>query len=96
MDTPMDRLFFCDPGPDACSFEAIGNGMRTMSKVAPDLREIRERFTDRVDTSYRELFLDAAVVLLAEADRQWARGRVLEALALEGLEARLLEAVVGP
>jgi hypothetical protein len=96
MDTPRNPPFFCDPSPDVASFEAIGSGMRRMSELAPDLESLRARLGRTNATACRELFLDAAAVLLNEADRQWSRGRVLEALALEGLEARLLEQIIAP
>jgi hypothetical protein len=70
--------------------------MRRLDAVAPGLETLRARLGHPSAPGCRELYLDAAAVLLAEADRQWAGGRVLEALALEGLEARLLEQVIGP
>jgi hypothetical protein len=96
MDTRPDQPFFCDPRPDAASADVIDRGLRRMDAVAPGLDALRARLGHPSAPGCRELFLDAAAVLLAEADRQWTRGRVLEALALEGLEARLLEQIVSP
>jgi hypothetical protein len=96
MHTRPNQPFFYDPTPDAASADVIDRGLRRMDAVAPGLEAFRARLGEPGAPGCRELFLDAAAVLLAEADRQWARGRVLEALALEGLEARLLEQIVGP
>jgi hypothetical protein len=88
--------FFFEPRPDAASLAAIGDAIAHTVDLVPPLATLFSRLAHPSTEGWRELFLDAAAVLLAEADRQWARGRVLQALALEGLEARLLEQIVCP
>jgi hypothetical protein len=88
--------FFSDPRPDPAAVAVIEAGFRQIARLAPDARELRDRFVAPTTVPDRELFLDAAAALLSLADRSWASGRVLEALALEGLEARLLEQIVCP
>lgn len=91
-----NRAFFIDPAPEATRGSEVAVGMRRLAELAPQLRAIARRFGHPNPPVGRALYLDAAVALLSEADRAWSRGRVLEALAFEGLEARLIEELISP
>jgi hypothetical protein len=92
----FDIARFSDPSPDRTALAVIDAGLCRVASFGPDVSVLRDRFRAPKGGSDRELYLDAAATLLGLADRQWRAGRVLEALALEGLEARLLELVVAP
>lgn len=90
------RTFFADPAPEPSRGSEIAVGMHRLAEIAPHLHAIARHFGHQDTPVGRALYLDAAAALLAEADRAWSTGRVLEALAFEGLEARLIEVLVCP
>jgi hypothetical protein len=96
MDEGATRPFFRDAAIDGNVAEVIETGLRRLAALAPRL----ERFAAPVRAARisgdRELLLDVACALVGEADIAWSKGEVLEALAFEGLEARVIEHVVGP
>jgi hypothetical protein len=91
------RCRFGDPDPEPGVLAAITSGFAHLADRVPEVGDLRSRFAARASGVDRGLCLDAAAALLGAADDRWSQGRVIEALACEGLEARLLEIVVcGP
>jgi hypothetical protein len=96
VDLEPTRLSFRTPSAAGASAGRLRSALGALAALAPGIGRHGSALAAADHDGRRDAYLDLAVALLEHADRRWASGDVVVALAFEGLEARVLEALVVP